>query len=82
MTWLEPFAFGGGAAALSFIKKAVMLSTSIEIMGIGAQADAGATTGFASGEGLKASSILEDQDCNEDCNDPGEEKEALSIPCK
>ena len=55
-----------------------MLSTSIEIMDTGAQGDAGATTGFATGEGLKDSSILEAQDCN----DPGEEKEGLGIPSK
>lgn len=70
------FCCDGGGAVLPFIKMAVMLSTSIEIMGTGARGDA--TTGYATGEGPKDSSILEDQDCN----DLGEEKEGLGIPSK
>lgn len=75
VTWLELFAFGGAAAKLPCSKKADMLSTSIGI--IEAQGEAGATTGFATGEGVKDSSILEEQDCN----GPGEEK-GLAIPSK
>lgn len=76
MTWSEPFTFGDGGAELSCNKKADMLSTSIGING--AQHDAGATTGFATGVGVEDSNILEEQDGN----DPGEEKEGLAIPSK
>jgi hypothetical protein len=80
VTWLELFVFGGGAAALSCNRKSDMLPTSFENLDItGAQGESGATPGLATGEGVKYSSILVDQDCN----DPGELiEEGLVIPNK
>jgi hypothetical protein len=80
VTWLELFDFNAAAPALSSNSKADVLSTSFEDVDItGAQGEAGATTGMVTGEGLKHSSILVDQDCNV----PNELiEEGLAIPSK